>query len=125
MKVNCTKIYNEITKQYQDTSSWITVGKEYVVLEMLVMPGKEVLYRLVGDNEDEMPAIYNARQFKVVKNKIASNWIIEELISGSFIFCPALWRERGFWEKCYDRDSAALEIYKREARIIMEEEGML
>lgn len=61
MKVKCIKIYNEQTKQYQDTSSWLTVDKEYVVLEILIRPEKEVSYRMVGDNANEMPAIYDAR----------------------------------------------------------------
>lgn len=125
MKVKCVKIYNEQTKQYQDTSSWLTVDKEYVVLEILIRPEKEVSYRLVGDNTNEMPAIYDARQFEIVTNKIASNWIVKQLSSGRLVFSPNSWREAGFWEKCYDGDPAALEIYKREARIIMEEENAL
>lgn len=125
MKIKCIKIYNEQTKQYQDTSSWLTVNKEYVVLEMLIRPEREVSYRLVGDNENQMPAIYDARQFVIVTNTIPSNWTVKQLPSGSFIFSPASWRELGFWERCYDGDPAALEIYKHEARIIMEEENAL
>jgi len=123
MKIKCIKIYNEQTKKYQDMSSWLTVGKEYIVLEILICPEKEVSYRLVGDNKNQMPAMYDARQFEIISNAIPSNWIVKQLSSGRFIFSPAAWREPGFWESYYDHDPVALEIYKREARIIFEQEN--
>ncbi|MGB6976175.1 MAG: hypothetical protein WBE18_01770 [Gammaproteobacteria bacterium] len=125
MKVKCTKFYNEQTKQYQDTSSWLTIGQEYVVLEILIKPEKEIIYRLVGDNKTEMPALYDARQFEIVSGKIPESWIIKQFSSGNFIFSPNPWRKSGFWENCYNGDLTALETYKREARIIYEEEGVL
>ncbi len=123
MKVKCVNIYNEITKQFQDSSPWLSLGKEYIVLAIEVDPSR-VDYCLVGDNKDESPSLYAASQFEVTSKKIPSNW---EFIFGSlnlFTMGPKSWREPGFWEDCYNHEPNALEIYKREARIIMEEENV-
>lgn len=122
MKLLCTCFFNEITKEYQDVNQWLTIGKEYIVLEieMSVGSANEVFYRLVGDNDDLMPALYDARQFKIISGKIPSNWYVSQ-IGDSKTIGPKTWQELGFWEDCYDYDPAAMEIYRREARIIMEE----
>jgi hypothetical protein len=124
MKVKCIKIYNENTKQYQNSSSWLTIGKEYIVLAIEVFPD-EVRYCLVGDNQDKSPGIYHASQFEVTSKKIPSNWNTHFGTLNLLSIEPKSWCEPGFWEDCYNQEPAALEIYKREARIIMEEENTL
>jgi hypothetical protein len=36
MKIKCHNIYNQQTKQYQEKSECLTLGKEYIVLETMV-----------------------------------------------------------------------------------------
>lgn len=124
MKIKCINIYNERTKQHETSHHRLTVGKEYVVLEAEIYLDK-ILYRLIGDNSDQSPALHNASQFEIISGKISSNWRISQLKSGALILGPKSWQPLGFWEDCYDGDPTALEIYKREARIIMEEESAL
>ncbi|MDR3477370.1 MAG: hypothetical protein P4M14_04995 [Gammaproteobacteria bacterium] len=123
MKVKCINIYNENTKQFEQSSYWLTIGKEYVVLEMKIYPGKNILYRLIGDNINKSPGMYNAAQFEVASEKISSRWKISQLKSGSLSLSPESWQRIGFWEECYDLDPQALEVYKCEAQIILEEEN--
>jgi hypothetical protein len=123
VKIKCIKIYNEITKECQKVSPWLTVGNEYVVLEVEVCSGKDVLYRLVGDNEDKSPALYDASQFEITSELVSSNWSISIVDNSLIILGPKVWRENGFWVDCYDGEPKELEIYKREARIIYEEEN--
>lgn len=125
MKVKCKNIYNEHTKKFEDTSPWLTIGKEYIVLEAEVSLLEKTFYRLIGDNENKMPALYSSSQFELVDGGIPKNWEISQLSDGSLIFGPRAWQPSGFWEKCYDHEPEALEVYKREAKIIYEEEGML
>lgn len=125
MKVKCINIYNVNTKQYEDSSLWMTKGKEYIVLELEVYPGKDILYRMIGDNLDKSPALYDSKQFQIVSDRLSLNWRITQLKSGALIIGPESWQTLGFWEKCFDGDKATLEIYKREARIITEEENAL
>ena len=123
MKVKCKNIFNEHTKQFENTNLWLTIGKYYIVLEVEIYPGKEVLYRLVGDNSDESPGLYDSKQFEIVSDKIPTNWKITQLKSGTLNLGPVKWQKLGFWENCYDGELDALEIYKREARIIVDEEN--
>jgi len=125
MKVKCIKIYNSHRKKFEATSPWITIGKEYIVLEVSVNPGREIYYRLVGDNLDESPGLYDAIQFEVTSNKIPSTWKIRQSSNVELDLGPEPWQIRGFWEDCYNSDSKSLEIYRREARIIYEEENGL
>jgi len=123
MKVKCIKIYNEHTKEYQEKSSWLTIGKEYIVLAIEIRQDK-VLF-LIASDSNEQPVLQNAIQFEVLSKKIPSTWRILPGALELFTLEPKAWQEPGFWEDCYDHEPGALEIYKREARVIMEEENAL
>lgn len=123
MKVKCIKIYNEHTKDYENKSSWLTIGKEYIVLEIEVRQNK-TSYLIVSDS-NQQPVLQNAIQFKIIGGKIPKNWQVASGEIELFTIGPKDWHKPGFWEDCHDHEPAALEIYKREARIIYEEEGAL
>lgn len=123
MKVKCKNIYNEHTKQFEKSSPWLTIGKEYIVLEIEISPSRKIFYRLVGDNENKMPALYSSSQFDVLIGDMPKNWKVSQLSDGTLVLGPSAWQPSSFWEDCYDHDPKAIEIYKREAKIIYEEEN--
>ncbi len=125
MKVKCVIVYNSDSTEEDYSNYWLSIGKEYVVLAIEIYPGKDILYRLVGNNENKRPALYDASQFEVVSDKIPSNWTIHQLKCGLLDLSPKAWLTEGFWENFYDLEPEALETYKREARIIYEEEDVL
>jgi hypothetical protein len=69
--------------------------------------------------------LQNVSQFEILSGKIPKNWHIGPGKIELFTICPLAWHALGFWEDCYDLKPDALEIYKREARIIYEEEDAL
>jgi hypothetical protein len=123
MKVKCINIYNEHTKKYQDHSAQLTIGKEYIVLEVMICTEEGLAYRLVGDNENKMPAIYEALQFEITSDLIPANWSTTIIDKSLIVLGPKVWHENEFWIDCYDHEPGAIEIYKREAAIIYEEEN--
>lgn len=125
MKVKYIGVYDSNKESQQISSERLTIGKEYVVIELLSSVRKGISYRLVGDNQDGSPAVFPATEFEIISNSVATNWALTIKKNGLIVNGPVPWREPEFWEKCYDGDSAALEIYKREARVIMEEENAL
>lgn len=125
MKVKYIGVYDSNKGLQQISSERLTIGKEYVVIELLSSVKKGISYRLVGDNQDGSPAVFPATEFEIISNSVATNWALTIKKNGLFVNGPASWREPEFWERCYDGDPATLEIYKREARIIMEEENAL
>lgn len=85
MKIKCLKIYNEHTKQCEEKSSWITVGKEYIVLAIEIRLNR-VLFLIVSDS-NEQPVLQDAIQFEVLNKRMPSTWqlspgILELLIIG-------------------------------------------
>lgn len=124
MKVKCQKIINERTQQQQDSSAWLTIGKEYIVLAIEIYPAKNY-FLLVDDSSNQAPHLHDAKQFEVITHYIPSNWQINTGDLDIMTIAPKAWQDSTFWERCYDGDAAVLEIYKREAKIIMEEESAL
>lgn len=108
--------------KYIDKRESLTIEKEYIVLEILNSVGKGLLYRLVGDNKNKMPALYSGSQFKIISEVVPTNWSINIINKSLIVLGPKIWRENEFWDACYEHDLKALEIYKREARIIYDEE---
>src|SRR5436189_6418333 len=98
MKVKCKNIYNEHTKEFEGKSPWLTIGKEYIVLEAEVSSLEKTFYRLVGGNENKMPALYNSSQFELVDGAIPKNWEVSQLSEGSLILGPKAWQVQSFWE---------------------------
>lgn len=123
MKVKCINIYNEQKKEYQEKSAWLTVGKEYIVLAIEVRQDK-VLF-LIASDSNEQPILQDAVQFEIVNKKIPSTWQFSPGVIELLTIGPQAWQKPGFWEDCYNHEPAALEVYKREARIVMEEEKAL
>jgi hypothetical protein len=122
MKVKCKKIINVHTQQA--TSYWLTIDKEYVVLAVEVYPTKNY-FLLVDDSDNKSPGLHDAKQFEVISHHVSSNWQINTGDLDIMTIAPKAWHDPGFWEKCYEGDLMALEIYKHEARIIMKEENAL
>jgi len=122
MKVKCINIHNIHTREDQSTSPWLTIGKEYVVL------GIEVRYNetnyLIASDAYGSPGMHRIDQFEIISKKIPKSWKIISDTMAIVTLEPESWHVAGFWDACYDGDSQALEIYKREVRKIYEEEGI-
>lgn len=125
MKVRCINIYNSIKRTFEEKSNSITIGKEYVVLQIEGISGKRVCYRLLGDNDKYKRSIlHEVSQFEIISTKIPKSWgaaQIRRLVS----FGPITWQSLGFWEGIYDTNDPVIEdTYIREVKLMLQEEGM-
>jgi hypothetical protein len=116
-------VNDSITGFPQASSERLTIGEEYVVIELLSSVKKGISYRVVGDNQDGSPAVFSAAEFEIISDHVPTNWKLTIKKNGLIVNSPASWRKPGFWEDCYDHNPVALESYKREVQIIMEEEN--
>jgi hypothetical protein len=121
VKVRCIKIINEHNGKEQGTNEWLTVGKDYIVLAIEIYPTKN-LY-LIVDDSNQIPGLHDAKQFEILSHKIPSNWIINPGDLEILTISPEAWQKPTFWEECYEGNLSTIEIYKREVRIIYEEES--
>jgi len=123
MKIKCVKIYKEFKKIYVTSSSSLTIGKEYTVLEIRIHSDK-IYYRIYSDNPPGGPSLHLAFQFEITSEKIPSNWQIG-IVNSTIVLSPKPWQEDDFWESFFDGDLKTIEIFKREAQIIYREEDNL
>ena len=117
MKVICESFVNPITGMKEEISSWLTVGKTYLVLSVHAFVGRDLMLRLIGDNPN-IPILVNARQFVTVCTQIPSNWraVIDD--GGSFHLTPEPWSKPGFWESYFNGERAAEQVFIEELRKI-------
>ena len=64
----------------------------------------------------------DAVQFEVLSTKLPSTWGVKLGTIALVTIGPKAWQEPNFWDNCNDQDPVALEIYRREAQKIYEEE---
>ena len=122
MKVICESLINPITKTREETSSWLTIGKTYLVLSVYAFVGRDLMLRLIGDDPNG-PIVVNARQFKTTCIQMPSNWraIIDD--KGNFQLTPEPWSKPGFWESYFNGERAAEQVFIQELRKIETEES--
>ena len=122
MKVICESLINPITKTSEETSSWLTIGKTYLVLSVHAFVGRDLMLRLIGDDPNG-PILVNARQFETTCIQMPSNWraIIDD--KGNFQLTPEPWSKPGFWESYFNGEPAAEQLFIQELRKIETEES--
>lgn len=119
MRVRCQKIVNPVTLEVEDRNPWISVGQEYVVLEILAVPGSYVHLRIHLDSP--VPSVWDAAMFETVDRSIPSNWVVDVDREGQVSMGPDTWIRSGFWESYFDADEAALAVFERELAQILAE----
>ena len=121
MRVRCRKIIGQLTGKELTSSGWLTIGNEYVVLEVYISNRRGVEFRLLGDNENG-PALFSAEQFEVTSSKIPLSWGIKVTKSGLGIeLGPEGWWRKRFWEDYYDQVPEAWREFQAEYERILKE----
>ena len=121
MKVLCTKIISPTIGEQVADSPWIQIGREYVVLAISAYPGRSPLLQILAD--DNSPSWWDSEMFGTTSTRIPSVWVATVSDDGGVNFEPDRWRERGFWERYFDRDGDAEAIFQEElAKILSEAE---
>ncbi len=111
MKVVCERIESPTTGEVLTTSTWLTVGREYDVLEIVAHPGSEVLLRLLGDDSSGGPGLWDSRLFRTSSRTIPASWAVHVNEAGEVHVGPETWQRSGFWEAFYDGDPQANRDY--------------
>lgn len=119
MKVRCVRLLDSSGKP-QEKSGWLTIGKVYHVLEVIQNSRGKWMFRLLGD-EPNGPALFQFEEFEIVASKIPASWTIAWGKDGFFELTPEAWRQTGFWEKYYDRNPDAIQVFEEEKRKLIDE----
>jgi hypothetical protein len=111
MRAKCIRLVNSVTGQNESRNPWLTVDKEYTVLAISVIPGREPMFRIVGD-DGRTPALFEACQFVVTEPNMSPIWRVHGGDNGGLEFGPSAWLRRGFWEEYFDGSPGANTDFK-------------
>jgi hypothetical protein len=101
-------------------SPWITVGKIYHVLSVVLDAHSRWWFRLVGD-EDRDVGLFRLEQFEVLSARIPERWVIRwSTNGGTFELSPAAWLALGFWERYFEHDQTAKNEFESELNRIVQ-----
>lgn len=119
MKVSCIKLLN-YRGATQTTSSWLTLGKIYIVLTIERDNDASWMVRLIGDGKSGV-ALFPLDSFDVVSAAVSSTWIASWSDTGLFQLAPERWTRAGFWERYYDLEPDAVRIFEEERNLVESE----
>jgi hypothetical protein len=122
MRVMCEQVTRATDGRPAPGSPWLTVGHEYVVLEVVAEPAGRVLFRLTCDTGE--PAVFDSRMFRSTSSILPSTWTAELAPSGVLTLAPAEWQQDGFWEAYFNRDPAAAAAFEgASAKLLSEDDA--
>ena len=117
MKVRCTKLIN-LHGEPVRTSSWLTIGKEYVVLEVFVDHQTGSRFRVISDDAGT-PILARSSEFEAVSDEIPKCWVAT-FGPNWLAFRPSSFRG-DFWERYFDGDKGARNEFNEVVKAIEEE----
>ncbi len=117
MKVRCVRLVN-VRGEPVRISSWLTIGKEYLVLEVYAEEQRGSLFRVISD--EGTPILASSSQFEAASDAIPKCWIAT-LGPDRLVFSPSAFRAPGFWERYFDRDGAARDEFNKVVKLIEEQ----
>jgi len=120
MRVKCLKFIDPDTGKEVESSSSLTVGKEYVVLSVHVEDGYSTKFQILRD--DGTPSFHIANQFEVISSKIPDTWQIDFVLNSHLSLEPKAWSRLGFWDDYFDGDPEAEAIFDEEKEAMFSHE---
>ena len=118
MRVRCLRVLDPASGEPGGQSGSISVGGEYIVIEIIASPGRYVELRL--HQIEGAPSLWPSAMFETTDDSIPSNWRAEVSDSGFMSVRPGRWR-RGFWERYFNDDPEAVALYEEELATMLTE----
>jgi hypothetical protein len=115
VKVRCVRLVNARGEPVR-TSSWLTLGKEYLVLEVYVDEQQRSRFRVISDDAGT-PILASSSEFEAVSDAIPKCWVAT-FGPDRLIFSPPAFRAPGFWVRYFDGDGAARNEFNEVAKLI-------
>ena len=110
MRVRCIALLDEVSGTPDAESNWLTIGREYVVLSIHMLPGGKVNFLILSD-DNEIPVLLESSQFIITSGALPESWVVAVDLNGCLVFSPAAWLRAGFWEDYHNEDQDAEETF--------------
>jgi hypothetical protein len=112
VKARLIRRINPVTLEPLERSS-PEIGTVYTVLE--IAGGRHGVHLRTW--RDDSPVLSPLEEFEITDPTLAPTWQAFQR-DASLVMRPPAWNEEGFWERYFDGDSEAREIFERERAII-------
>jgi hypothetical protein len=96
-------------------SGWLTVGKEYLVLEVVVDQQSGSKFRIISDDA-RTPILAFASEFEAVSDTIPKCWVAT--FGADWLHLSPAAFQGGFWERYFDGDVATLNEFDEVVKLI-------
>ena len=119
MKAHCVRVIGPLkTSRPHESSAWISVGSDYLVLGVYGR-SSSIKLRIIGD-DGRTPVLQDAEQFELISRTIPNNWTFRLLDKNEWEITPIAWSSDGFWVSYFNGDAEAKALF-RDQVIAMEE----
>lgn len=109
MKVVCVSV----GRGNSPKSHWLTLHREYLVLEFVAIPLRSLKVRVLAD-DGFTPILVDSAQFLAIDQRLPASWVCSITEGGIVSMGPKAFLERGFWERFFDLDPDALKRFRQE-----------
>lgn len=120
MKVVCRRLASATTGEQLSSSPWLTIGREYLVLEIEAKPARAVSFLVEGDQPG--PTLWDSTLFELVTSHVPSVWVAGLDDSGVLTLAPEQWQSSDFWERYFDKVPDAVDAFESARAAILAEE---
>jgi len=101
MRVRCVSLdYTAGSRSFR-AGSWLTIGQEYVVLEIKASDAQGVSLRVMTDEADAGGGLYPITPFEITDPRPSPRWRIAADGYGGMTVGPPEWQVPGFWPLLY------------------------
>jgi hypothetical protein len=90
---------------------WLEPGQYLSVLAISSTPSTGSRF-LLWSKKQSGPALFPASDFEVLDQSLPPAWVAQVDLNGYVEFAPKEWLCEGFWERYYDDDPEAEQVFK-------------
>ena len=124
MIVKVRRLISQTTKEELNSSPWIHLNKEYLVLALFVTPRYGVSVYIQTEDNDQ-PGFFLLDGLEVVSQYLPSSWNTYLDPDNVVKLIPEAWNYESFFEEIADGDLKAVELFNQEAEKMYREEGLV
>lgn len=128
MRIICRKIISATTKKdLGESSPWLKLGKEYIVLAINLIEELGIEIYIQTDHFDE-PKFFDIDGFEFVDQSIPSSWVakISQVYHRKVMtMLPKNWNYESFFEDIGNEEPHAMELFTQEAELIYREANLI
>jgi len=108
MKVSLRK---GIDLRAEHLQGWLRAEKAYVVLTVEQHSADSLGFRIESEDGGQ-PVVFKASLFEVLDGSLPKSWRVLSVRENVLELGPEPFGQEGFWERYFDRDPEALELYR-------------